>query len=252
MQKCQICLHPNCKDIDRQIVTGANLTKLARDYDLSYDSMYRHSKLHVSRQMAKAGEIKAQNHGLDVLNELQTLMERTQEILDVAQKKKQNALALSAIRELRGHLTLISQIQAFLIKEGNRGAGLTDEEIHQKEREDEMAEITKHNWEGLAEEEKGAYNNVCLKLMGSIKERVRYVNYYDGVNEEIFDWSTIDFSDAMVNPRKGTTEEEKVQETASTTPENDDDDMPMGVKEIQGTPIPWTPRQMKGVTSRRR
>ena len=57
-QICRICSHKNRLQIDKEIVTNGNLTKISKKYDVSYSSLYSHAQNHISRQLAKAWSIR--------------------------------------------------------------------------------------------------------------------------------------------------------------------------------------------------
>ena len=254
-QSCKVCMHKSRIEIDRQLVKGISKAQVSREFGISEDSLRNHFANHLSRQMKTSIELKGKEEGLQVLNLLENMILGVQAVVDKASSKNQDAKYLAATKELRNGLELLSKIQFAMFTQENPKNQLTDEELLKKERDHEWEEMMSHNWEGLQEEEKKAYNSVWLRMMGAdTKGRLDYVNYFDGNNNEIIDWSTFDNSDAMVNPGKDTTQEEKVQETASTTADNENEEEVMGVKPIIPTPIEvgYDFHSTHGVTVKRR
>lgn len=121
MQRCQVCVNEDVKEINKRIVRGENLAKMAQEYNLSYDSLYRHSREHVPRQLATGAEIALKNTGVNLMNELSHLMDESKKILKEARGKKHNGLALKAIAQIRGNLSLLAAIKNELFKQRQKG-----------------------------------------------------------------------------------------------------------------------------------
>lgn len=107
---CLICSHPKRLQIDQAIVQGATLAKIARDFDVPPNSLYPHSKDHLSRQLAQAYQRKEALESLNLLGEIEDLLHRTKVILTQAEQDKRYTLALKAIAEARGVYELLSRI----------------------------------------------------------------------------------------------------------------------------------------------
>lgn len=107
---CGICSHPNRLEIDRKLMQGRTLAGLSREYNVSDDTLTNHRDNHISRQLVQAWEKKELMEGMNILSEIEDLIKRTKDILDIAEKKKQYGLALNAIKEARGSYELLSKI----------------------------------------------------------------------------------------------------------------------------------------------
>ncbi len=68
-QVCQICSHSKRLELDRSIVQGGNLSKIAKKFDVPYQSLYRHTQEHVSRQLAQAWAKKELMASMDILTD---------------------------------------------------------------------------------------------------------------------------------------------------------------------------------------
>ena len=99
---CQVCTHNKRLNIDRELVAGGNQSAIARNYNVSLDSVHRHAKEHISRQLAAAFQKKELAESMDILSEVESLIRRTKKILDKAEKEGKLNTALNAIAQARG------------------------------------------------------------------------------------------------------------------------------------------------------
>ncbi len=113
---CLICCKPERLQIDRKIVQGYNYASLAKEHNVSYNSMYNHATNHVSRQLVQAARQRDLMQSMDIIGDVERLIGRTEKILDEVETKKQFGTALSAVRELRGSYELLTKI-AFSLHE---------------------------------------------------------------------------------------------------------------------------------------
>jgi hypothetical protein len=111
---CAICSHKRRLEIDREIVQGKNLSKIARDYDVSYDSVFNHSKVHISRQLAKALEQKMQIEGNNLMETIQSILDRAEDIFQRNYDAGKDLTALKAIDSIRNTIQLLNNISAQL------------------------------------------------------------------------------------------------------------------------------------------
>ena len=125
--KCATCCHPKRLQIDRRIVQGGNVAEIAREYGLSYNSVWAHSRDHVSHQLVAATRKKELMESMNIISDVETLISRTQNILDTVEGKQQFGQALAAVRELRGCYELLSKI-AFALHQA-RLAELEQEQL---------------------------------------------------------------------------------------------------------------------------
>ena len=52
--RCTVCNHPEAVRIDYLIATGVEIRPLGRKFNINYNSIYNHSKKHVSDEYRKA------------------------------------------------------------------------------------------------------------------------------------------------------------------------------------------------------
>lgn len=239
-QKCNCCNHKARREIDRQIVMGIAISQISREFGISEDSIRNHRENnHISRQMVKAVEIKQQEHGINVLSELDDLMNRTKSILKTAEDKKRNGLALQAIRELRGNLELISKIQAFIIQQQQKR-----EEIEQSNTVEIQNSEFDENLENLDPIEKEVYFSLLFKLMHGGTDQINGIRYQtNGI--------THSNTEVIHTPHSGdktpySPSFQRTRKPRRSEPEQDTDDQPR-VRPITGTPIEYTKHPRRGI-----
>jgi len=69
---CEVCNHSKRHEIDLAIIQNKNISQIARDYNVSYYSVYKHKKNHIQRK-----------------NSCNQLTDNSVEIDDISKKKKQ-------------------------------------------------------------------------------------------------------------------------------------------------------------------
>jgi len=109
-QTCQICTHPKRLEIDREIVSGANLSKLAQFFSVKYHSLYAHAREHVSRQLSQAMEKKNTEEAFNLLERIDQIVGRTENIFLRNYEKGKDTIALKALSEQRSTFDLLAKI----------------------------------------------------------------------------------------------------------------------------------------------
>ena len=130
---CSICRHPRLAEIDAALIQGNAYRRVAKQFEASESSIYRHSKEHlplasVTCELAPGGaattvegssesERVGQPEGpkgkrsVDLLDYMLRVQERTFSILESARAAGRHETGLKAIRESRENLALISKLQ---------------------------------------------------------------------------------------------------------------------------------------------
>lgn len=111
---CRCCNLPKRLELDRQIVEGKNLAKIARQFDVSYQSIYQHSQKHITRQLAKVVEQKGFMEGDELLETIQSIITRADDIFTRNYEKEKDITALKALAEIRSTIQLLSNIASQL------------------------------------------------------------------------------------------------------------------------------------------
>lgn len=169
-QVCQICSHSKRLKIDRSIVQGGNLTKLAKEFNVPYHSLYAHAQEHVNRQLAQAWAKKELMGSLDILSEIESLIKRTKQILDRAESEGKLNTALNAIGQARGSYELLSKITFSLHQ-----VRLTELEL-EKERSGEAERERRGAYDGhlaiLTDAELDLFEQLAVKVQTQNKNLV--------------------------------------------------------------------------------
>jgi hypothetical protein len=107
---CIICNHRKRLEIDRELVTGKSKASIARQFNVSHDSLLHHESTHLSRQLVQAYEKKEALESLNLLERIDTLLHRAELIFQRNYDQKRDRTALKALSEQRNTIELLSKI----------------------------------------------------------------------------------------------------------------------------------------------
>ena len=108
-RKCSVCEHIQVKEIDKSLVNGTGLRKIAKRFSLSTTAVYRHKK-HLNGTLIKASEIKKITHADNLMEQISNLQSRALNILSKTEQAQDWRAATGAIREARGCLELLCRL----------------------------------------------------------------------------------------------------------------------------------------------
>jgi transposase-like protein len=111
---CKVCNSPDRLAIDRAVVEGKNLAKIAQEYDVPYHSLYAHSQNHISRQLATVMEKKLVIESNELMETITRIITRAEHIFKRNYIAKKDLLALKALDSQRNTIQLLSNISAQL------------------------------------------------------------------------------------------------------------------------------------------
>ena len=83
---CTICIHAAKEDIDKALLAGEPYRSVAKHYEASESSVYRHQQDHLPAAMVKALEVAEVAHGGTLLEQLSTLQTKALELLTKAEE----------------------------------------------------------------------------------------------------------------------------------------------------------------------
>ena len=139
---CRICNDPRRLEADRLIVQGVAIARIAQDLGLPYYSLYTHSREHVARQLVTAVRQKESLENFQLLNRINTIVDRCEALFTSNLEKGRDLLALKALSEQRATFELIARIaatlvaaqqnEAELIRLQNNEVTAEDHEVYQK------------------------------------------------------------------------------------------------------------------------
>lgn len=111
---CLICQSANRLAIDREVVEGINLSKIAKKFNVSYHSLYAHSQKHITRQLLAVADKKLMIEGNELLETITKIITRAERIFKRNYIAKKDLLALKALDSQRNTIQLLSNISAQL------------------------------------------------------------------------------------------------------------------------------------------
>ena len=112
---CKTCRHASVQEIDKALLAGQPYRSVAKQYEASPPSVYRHQQDHLPAAMVKAVEAAELAHGGTLLEQLQSLQTKVLGILNKAEQAGDLRTALMAVREVRGTLELVGKITGELV-----------------------------------------------------------------------------------------------------------------------------------------
>ena len=107
---CTICSNHQHEAIDQELVSGTPYRAVAKRFDASAPSMYRHQQGHLPVTLLKARDAHQVAHADSLVAKLQSLQQKALEILAMAEEKGDLRSALLALRELRGTVELTAKL----------------------------------------------------------------------------------------------------------------------------------------------
>ena len=171
---CTICNHARRLEIDRQIVEGKNLAKIAREFDTSYQSVYAHSQKHITRQLLAVADKKLMIEGNELLETISKIFRRNY-------NDKKDLLALKALDSQRNTIQLLSNISAQL-----HAAKIAELQLAKDNGEDKQAQLEQeyqNKIQILSIEELKVYQRLQNKILHQnsdiiiLDSKVRRLNY---------------------------------------------------------------------------
>jgi hypothetical protein len=109
---CDTCRSPDRDAIDRALVAGEPIRRIAARYPLSASSVGRH-RAHISPAIVRAAlkrEEQEERRAASLLDRVENLYDEAREVLETAKANEQGAISINAIRELRSTLELIGRL----------------------------------------------------------------------------------------------------------------------------------------------
>ena len=121
--KCKICQLPEktSKALDRQLISTGNISALAQQFGVSRDSLYRHKLNHIGPAAFKGVRKAAENHGVNLLQDMQDLMETTKQILESSLATGHRSLSLKAVAQIRANTEVLGKIIFSLDQQSAQG-----------------------------------------------------------------------------------------------------------------------------------
>jgi len=108
---CSICSHPDRAAIDRALVAGEAYRTIAQRYGTSATALHRHKADHIPVKLAQAAVATQTAEASDLLTEVRDLRAKAYSLLLKAEAAGDIRTALSGVREARGCLELLGEME---------------------------------------------------------------------------------------------------------------------------------------------
>jgi AraC-like DNA-binding protein len=115
---CTICSHSKCAEIDRALVDGATYRTIADRFGLSETALKRHKKEHLPSHVARARDAEQVADADDLLQQIRALRNKAISILQKAESAGDYRTALMGIREARGCVETLMEVEGELDRRG--------------------------------------------------------------------------------------------------------------------------------------
>ncbi len=115
---CSVCTHPQRAAIDKALVDPGTYRSIADRFGLSETALKRHKSEHLPGHVAKAQEAKQVADADDLLHQLKALRNKAISILQQAEQAGDFRTALMGIREARGCIEVLMEVEGELDRRG--------------------------------------------------------------------------------------------------------------------------------------
>ena len=94
---CKICSHPKRLEIDRAAISQGNLSRIAREYNVSWSSLNNHVQNHLTHQLATALQKKETIEMFDLADKLTITLKKAERIFRRNYEEHKDNTALRAL-----------------------------------------------------------------------------------------------------------------------------------------------------------
>jgi hypothetical protein len=157
--------------INELLVKHTSIAKIAQEYNLGYDALYRHSCSHVPKKLMKVFEKQELAETFDLMGKLDFLIKETEDIYNVARQGGKDLLALKSLDSLRNHYQLLINISAQL--HAQKVLELEMLKLQHAETQDHMDEEAAEQLKRLTFDELKEYYRLVNKMCGVATRRTR-------------------------------------------------------------------------------
>gem|GEM_PF-1762530 len=123
-RSCVICRKPERSEIDNALIENQSLRDIAKRFGTTSASLHRHRQ-HLPIELSKANQAQDTPGATTLLDWVESLIGRLENIAEQAQKEHAWSAAAGAIREIRGCLTMLAQRRGELQTGTRRGVNVT-------------------------------------------------------------------------------------------------------------------------------
>jgi len=137
-QTCSICKHQDRDQIDAALIEGGPSKELASRFGVSKSALHRHRQTHILDCLRKAKEAVEISKADNLINQVEALKRKVQQILEKAESDNDLRTALAGVKELSRLIGLVAKMTTEL--KNNQG-GVVDADLLDPETARKMAEF---------------------------------------------------------------------------------------------------------------
>lgn len=115
---CSICNHAQRAVIDRALLSGTSFRDIAGQFQVSRSALDRHKAAHLPAKLAKAHEAKEVASADKLITELNGLKGKAVSLLMQAERAGDLRTALSGVREARGCIETLLEVEGEIDRRG--------------------------------------------------------------------------------------------------------------------------------------
>ena len=108
--RCTVCQHPSRSAVEQALVSGRSNTSIGSEFGLSKDAVRRHRDRHLAPVMRGAMGSREGRAGRTAVDRMEDLYGRAEALLTSFEEGNRGALALGALKELRGIVELLAKL----------------------------------------------------------------------------------------------------------------------------------------------
>jgi len=109
-QVCLVCISPFRDELEKRMVHGCNLTELAKEFSIGYESVWNHFHEHLPSSLSEIFVKQQLMVKHDLLNEIEDMLSNAKEIFQRNKDLGKDVIALKALQESRSVIELLSKI----------------------------------------------------------------------------------------------------------------------------------------------
>jgi len=113
MKTCGACTHPKREDIENMLLRRIPMSKISTETGLSLATIFRH-KQHIASMMVPAVRAREASDADTLLDRVENVVTQCQNIATKAEKRKEWASAVKALREVKSCLELLARLSGEL------------------------------------------------------------------------------------------------------------------------------------------
>lgn len=116
---CHVCISDRLQEIEAELLQGTSFAAISRRYAIDPYQISVHAREHWGRRLATRGDARLKLNDINVLGECEGKIKELNRLIADAEQEERPAFMLNAMKEHRAYLSLVAQIQAFVVTQQN-------------------------------------------------------------------------------------------------------------------------------------